>query len=478
MSFRINTNIQAMNSLRNLQRTGTDAAKSMMRLSTGLRINGAGDDPAGLIVSENFRAQIAGLDQAMKNNQDAVNYSKTAEGALEEVNRLLRDARSLALSSGNQATLSDEQKQANQQQLNSIVSSITRIAQTTQYGSRKLLDGSAGTYAVSTSGTNVSNMSFSGVFNGNAITTNSTVTLSSVSAATKASVTGTRTFAAGTTTMSNAGSFTINGVSFNVSTTDTVNDVVARINNASSQTGVVASWSASAGVTLTTSEFGSNQRVDLIDSNAILRTAAGTQSAAGTNASADVTIDIDGAGTLATVTFDQGQGLILKDNYGNSISLTETGNATAAGGAWGQVVAGQSIFQIGANAGQTTSLSLGNFGASNLGIGAVSGLNLSNLSLMSQSGSDDALKVIDKAISDVTQIRGVIGNFQRNVIESNTRSLGIARENLAASESSIRDVDIAQEMTDFTKLQILQQSGMAMLAQANSAPQSVLSLLR
>lgn len=478
MSFRINTNVSAMNSLRNLQRTGTEAAFSMMRLSTGLRINGAGDDPAGLIVSESFRAQVAGIDQALKNNQDAVNYSKTAEGALDEVNRLLRDARSLALSSANQATMTDAQKQANQQQLNSIVSSITRIATNTQYGSRKLLDGSAGTYAVSTSGTNVSNMSFSGVFNGNAITTNSVVTLSSVSAATKASVTGTRTFAAGTTTMTNAGSFSINGVSFNVSTTDTVNDVLARINNASTQTGVVASWTAGAGVTLTSSQFGSDHRVDLIDSNAILRTASGSQSSAGTDASADVTIDIDGAGTLVTVAFDKGKGLALRDNYGNSISLTETGNATAAGGAWGQVVAGQSVFQIGANAGQTTSLSMGNFAAGSLGLGAVAGKNLGNLDLSSQSGADDALKVIDKAIADVSSARGTIGNFMRNVIESNSRALGVARENLTASESAIRDVDIAMEMTNFTKLQILQQSGMAMLAQANSAPQSVLALLR
>lgn len=478
MSFRINTNIQAMNSLRNLQGTGAEAATSMMRLSTGLRINGAGDDPAGLIVSESLRAQISGIDQAMKNNQDAMNYSKTAEGALDEVNRLLRDARSLAISSGNQATLTDQQKQANQQQLNSIVSSISRISSTTQYGSKKLLDGSSGTYAASTSGANVASIAFSGVFNGQAVTTNSVVTLSSVSAATKASVTGTRTFAAGTTTMSNAGSFTVNGVTFNVATTDTVNDVLAKINNASTQTGVTASWSANAGVTLTTSEYGSNQHVDLIDSNAILRAAAGTQSSTGADASADVTIDIDGAGTLATVSFTAGSGLVLRDKDGNSINLTVTGNSTAAGGAWGQVNVGQSIFQIGANAGQTTSLSLGNFAASNLGLGAVSGKDLSNLDLSSQSGADDALKVIDQAIKDISAARGKIGNFQRNVLDSNNRSLGVARENLAASESSIRDVDVAQEMTNFTKLQILQQSGMAMLAQANSAPQSVLSLLR
>jgi flagellin len=123
-------------------------------------------------------------------------------------------------------------------------------------------------------------------------------------------------------------------------------------------------------------------------------------------------------------------------------------------------------------------LSLGNFAASQLGTGVVSATNLSNIDITSASGASDALKVIDQAIADVTKSRGAIGNFTRNVLESNVRSLGVAKENLAASESQIRDVDIADEMTNYTKLQILQQSGLSVLAQANSAPQSVLSLLR
>lgn len=476
--FRVNTNVSAMNALRNLGNTNATFAQSINKLSTGLRINAAADDPAGLIVSETFRAQISGIDQAMRNNQDAINYAKTAEGALEEVNRLLRDARSLAVASANSATLTDEQKQANQAQLSSIATSISRISGQTQFGSKKLLDGSSGTYAASTSGANVSSMSFTGVFNGNAVTVNSVVTLSNIVAATRASLTGTRTFAAGTTTMSNGGSFTINGITFSVTETDTLNDILARINNASEQTGVVATWSANAGVTLTSSQFGSQQRVDLIDSNAILRTTAGSQSSTGSDATADVTIDIDGAGTLATVTFDRGSGLILRDRDGNVIKLTELGNATAAGGGWGQVNVGQSIFQIGANAGQTTSLSLANYSAANLGVGSVAGKTIANIDLLSQASATDAIKVIDKAIVDISEARGRIGNFQRNVLESNNRSLGVARENLSATESSIRDVDIANEMTMYTKLQILQQSGLAVLAQANSGPQAVLALLR
>ena len=136
-----------MGALRNLGLTSAEMQKSMTRLSTGLRINSAADDPAGLIVSEQFRAQITGIDQAVRNNQDATNYAKTAEGALNEVNKLLNDARALAVASGNGATLTDSQRQANQQQLNSIVNSINRISSQTSFGNKKLLDGSSGVTA-------------------------------------------------------------------------------------------------------------------------------------------------------------------------------------------------------------------------------------------------------------------------------------------------------------------------------------------
>ena len=139
---------------------------------------------------------------------------------------------------------------------------------------------------------------------------------------------------------------------------------------------------------------------------------------------------------------------------------------------------GAAQFQIGANAGQATQLSLGNFGASNLGTGVVTGKSLKDLDLSSASGSTEALGIIDKAIEQVSGARGQIGNFQRNVLESNIRSLGVAKENLSATESSIRDTDVAEEMSRYTKAQILQQAGLSVLAQANSSPQSVLNLIR
>jgi flagellin len=475
MSFRVNTNVAAMNALRNVSSTSMDFSKSITRLSTGLRINNAADDPAGLISSENMRAQIAGIDQAVRNNQDAINFAKTAEGALDEVNRLLRDARSLAVAAGNAATLTDEQNQANQAQLNSIVSSITRIAGQTTFGTKHLLDGSAGLSAAVTSGDNVAGMSFSGQFNSAAVTTASVVTVSVTTAAAKASITGDKNYTNATDVVS-AGSFTLNGVTFTTSATDTITDVVARINNSSASTGVTASWSSGNGVVLESKDYGSTQSVNLSDANGILLSAAGATSDKGVDAVATVTIN-NGTGNVS-VTFDKGKGLNLRDNEGNSIKLTENGNLLSAATAVGQLSGGASQFQIGGSANQTAFMSLGNFSAGELGKNAVSGKTMNNLDLTTASGATDALKVIDQAISDVSTARGAIGSFQRNVLESNIRSLGSAKENLAASESTIRDTDVAAEMTNFTKQQILQQAGLAVLAQANAAPQAVLSLLR
>lgn len=467
-----------MNALRNLGNTNVEMNRSMTRLTTGMRINGAEDDPAGLIVSESFRSQISGIDQAIRNNQDATNFAKTAESALDEVNKLLRDARSLAVASGNGATLNESQRQANQQQLNSILSSIGRISEQTAYGDKKLLDGSAGITAGSTSA-NYGAMNFSGSFNGKAVTGNSAITVAVTTAAERASVAGSVLYTAATDNMA-AGSFSLNGVSFQVSATDTIGDVLARVNEASTQTGVTAVWNEAGGaVSFRSSDFGSAAKVQLIDTNGLFG-AAGATSDTGVDAVANVSVDTNGTATggLETVAFNAGSGLTLKDNNGNTIQLNEGGNATGAAATVGQLYTGSATFQIGANAGQQASLSIGSFATSNLGRNVVSGRDLSNISLLNDAGATDAMKVIDKAIGEVSEARGRIGNFIRNNLETNVRSLGVQRENLAASESAIRDVDVADETTKFTKLQILQQTGISMLAQANSAPQAVLSLLR
>ena len=463
MSFRINTNISAMNSLRNLKQTGMEVSKSTNRLSTGLRINSAADDPSGLIASESYRAQLSSMDAALKNNQDAINYAKTAEGGLDETSRLLREARSLAVANGSSA-LDTTQKQANQTQLNNILQSIDRVSNNTQYGSIKLLNGSAGTTAAVANKTAIDSANFTGSFDGEAITASGGVNVQVTTAATQATHTGTETGYTAATDTVGAGSFSLNGKTFSTDAATTAAGLVQKINEASGETGVIAVQDTGTGtINLKTNGYGSDAKINLTDSAGIIQSAAGSASAAGVDAVASVTVG------ASTVVFDKGKGLDLKDSEGNSVRLTEGGNTAATYTSAIQLTAGLTKFQIGANAGQTTTLSIGNFSSSTLG-----------LSSLDITGSDmaSALDKIDSAIGNVSESRGRIGSFVRNTIESNVRSLNVAKENLSATESSVREVDVAEEMTNFTKQQILQQSGISMLAQANQGPQQVLSLIR
>lgn len=469
MSFRVNNNVVAMNAYRNLNGTGNEIAKSINRLSTGLRINSGADDPAGLIASENFRRQISGMDAALRNNQDAMNYAKTADGALEEVSRLLRDARALTVANGN-STVDAPQKQANQTQLNNILASIDRIAQTTSFGDKKLLDGSAGTFGTVNVPNKIQAVSITGNFAGASMTKDGTFDVNVTTAATKASVNGTATYASATASVA-AGSFSINGFAFRSATGDTVTDVVAKINAATSNTGVYAQYNPTSKVIdLLSEDYGTTAKVNLTDGATIILSSAGSSTAAGVDAAATVTYKDSLGATIGTSAFTRGTGLSLKDADGNTILLTVTGGTTVANTAAAiQISTGQSAFQIGANADQTAHLNLNNFNAGALGLASLD-ITVSDLT--------SALKLLDTAIGQVSTSRGNIGSFMRNTIESNMRSLSITKESLTATESAIRDADIAEEMTQYTKLQIIQNSGLSVLAQANQAPQSVLQLLR
>ncbi len=477
MSFRVNTNLGSLNALRNLGITGAEYSKSVTRLSTGLRIASAADDPAGLIISENFRAQIAGLDQASQNNQDAVNFAKTAEGALDEVSRLLRDARKLAVASGSTGTLDSNAIQANQNQIASILSSIDRIAGQTAFGNKKLLDGSAGVTSTVTNAANYGGINIGGTFGGYAVNASGNVTVQVTQAATRAVITGSVGSLTNATVLG-AGSFVLNGQSFTTDGTETVQGLLARFNNASQTTGVTAALSGGS-VVFSTNEYGLNAKISFTDTAGRLN-GAGFASATGVEARATVTVTTSAGSTSVSFTGSRGSdsGLRLTDSYGNAILLTQQGNAVAAAAAVGRIEAGSAQFQIGANAGQFVSLSLSNMASSQIGTGIVSGQTLATINVTSATGADDAIKIIDGALAQVAKSRGDIGNFQRNVLESNSRSLGVQKENLAATESSIRDADVASEITNFTKLQILQSAGLSILAQANAMPQSVLSLLR
>jgi flagellin len=495
MSLRINTNMSALNALRNVERASDGFGRSIEKLASGLRINRSADDPAGLIRSEDLRAQIAGLEQAIANSQDATNLIKTAEGALDEVHNLLRSMRQLAVASGNTGTNDLTALQANQNQIRSAIDSINRIAAQTQFGTKKLLDGTAGVSAVVTDFTRVGGLFFGGSVFGSvggaasqdyAIGTG-TITIDVTQAATRAQVNGDRDYTGASAIIQTSATVVINGVSFTTQAgTTTLQSFVDQINSQSSVTGVVAELFTSGGntrVRLRALEYGANFSVTVNDAQAILFASGGTSSATGQNARATVSItNIDG--NTVTVLFTGGvasgdSGLRLTDARGNVLLLTEAGNDAAIdAAAVGRTTAGQLQFQIGANAGQVARFSINNMRADQLGTGVVAGRSLRDIDVTKTGGAEEALRIIDAAIQQVSKLRGDMGAFQKNVLESNMRSLAVAKENLTATESAIRDTNFAEEISRFTRFQILQQAGMSVLGQANFAPQAVLQLIR
>jgi flagellin len=481
MSLRINTNLPAIGALRNLDATTDELTKSINRLSTGLKINTAADDPAGLTISENFRAQISGIQRAVQNSQDAINMTKTAEGALAEVQTLLQSMRALAVHSANTGVVDQNVLNANQAQIRSVIQSIDRIASQTAFGSKKLLDGTAGAQASVTQPSVVNSIFIGGTFDGKPVVSGP-ITLQITTPATRAQIDCTNSFNSANDIVP-AGSISINGTSISTNGTESIATVVAKINQMSNVTGVTANLVGSGpyNVQLVQNTYGANYDIRLFDSNGLLH-GLPFDSSVGTNAVADVSVTTgDG---VETVQFTGGRGLgdsglRLTDTFGNAIVLTEDGNQNFTGPAQvGVLTAGAIQIQVGPSANQLVQLSIPSIFADALGTSVVPGESVASIDVTTSTGAQNAILIVDDAITQLARIRGDIGSFQKDFLESNVRSLGVARENLAATESSIRDADMAEEITQYTKFQILQQSGMAVLAQANQLPQSVLRLLQ
>ncbi len=408
MSTRINTNTTAFEAARNLNINSDAVSKNIERLSSGLRINSASDDASGLVISESLRAQSAGLTQASRNTNDAINVVKTAEGALNEVHSLLINIRQLVIHAANVGANDATAAQADKDAISSAISSINRIAGTTQFNNKNLLDGSADSTHVATVGSGS---------------------------------------VAGAGTAVTAGSYTL-----------------AKVTDATVHTSALAS---------------SNVNYDK-DSNTV--TINGQRSAAGTTAAGTTTFAFS-SGPLSGLSLSA-DATALPTTAGSSATLG-TYSQTADTAAVPASAAGQDLkFQIGANAGQTVSVSVGDTRATALGVvGSKTLASLGTggaLDLGDATGADQqtALAVVDKAIADISSSREKLGSVQSNVLESNVRSLAVAQQNTDASESTIRDTDLSSEIVNFTKNQILVQAGTSALAQANQAPQAILKLLQ
>src|SRR3989440_5486114 len=347
MGLQINTNVSALNSLRNLQNVNNAVSSSIQKLSSGLRINDAADDPAGLIISEGLRAQIDGLNQAISNSQEAGNVIKTAEGALSTESDLLRNVRTLAIHAANTGVNDQTAVQADQTQITSAIASIQRIAEQTQFGNKKLLDGTSGTTASVVDTKSVAGASIGSTFGG-VSAQSGPVTITVNNAATRASSVGTATYASinasvstvNGTTIGAGGSVVLNGQSISVSGSDTVQTLINKINNLSGTTGVSADFTfgnGSGSVVVKQQSYGGNYAISEAESANLISTGAtNTLSATGLNATITVQAQtlVNGAVQTTTATFVGGRasgdnGLRATDVYGNSILLTEAGNSTS-----------------------------------------------------------------------------------------------------------------------------------------------------
>lgn len=514
MSLSINNNITSLNAWRNLKNTDTRMSSSMEKLSSGLRINRAADDPAGLVISEKMRAQLIGLDTAAKNSEKAINMVQTAEASLDKVQSLLGKMRQLALDSANSGVNDSAMLAANQDELDEAIASISRIADYTQFGTKKLLDGSLGSkFTASAAETafngHVGSTSFAGVSDTGkegtmSITVTQLATKTSLSIATTAlDVTA--------SALDTESSFNINGIDFTIASGTAMTAVVTAINGRSADTGVTASYATGTGLTLAANNYGSTYEVNFSSAAGQLTIAAVVPGTETTGLDIEATLTFNGNGS--TTTMDQGTGLNLVDADGNAIVLTGittgaagsglTAIATATAYAIGSLDVNQATFQIGANESQTVSVSVQSTSALSLGInaeytdanGATGNVtSYSNLDqLKSGSGGThtngvfvdgtadqmaQAIGVIDEAIDEISSIRGELGAVQSDNLQVQLDALRVGYENLQAAESTIRDTDMTKEMANFTKNQIMMQAGTSMLAQANQMPNNLLSLLR
>jgi len=479
MGIIVSHNVAALNAWKNLSVSNSSLGKSLEKLSSGYQINRGADNPAGLVISEKLRAQATGLEQAVKNTEDAVSVIQVAEGALSEVHSILNSIRALAVHSANSGANDSASIAADQSQVDNAIDAISRIANTTKFLGKYLLNGGAGSTATNNTPTSVSGITLSTVESSMFLAYN----ITSVAARATYSV----NYAAGAATNNSLtcanSTMTLNGISIALSASLGSSDVVNAINAQSSNTGVYAlDDSASHQFVLYSTGYGSDKTIVLNTQSGILSdgTTIGDGSVSGQGD--DVTGTIDGATA-------SGNGLSLVSTdaswSGTSITFTAAGNTSGGQDNNVSVAKNQLQFNIGGNAtaNELINFSINDMRATSLGNSTNGYLDNSTLGIKTGQGyalatnAAAAVVVIDDAITSVSNERSKLGAYQKNAIESMQNNLSATLENIQASESRIRDLDIAKEMMNFTKNQILIQAGTSMLAQANQIPQAALKLL-
>lgn len=508
---RINSNISSVIAQANFGRTQKELALRLERLSTGLRINRGKDDPAGLIISERLRSTIQGVDQGIKNSDRANSVISTTEASLTEVNDLLNSIKSLIVESANSGASSDAERNANQLQIDSAIESITRISNTASFGGLKLLNGSLD-YKVS--GMSTAAISRGQINNASFVNATSLQVQVDVIASAQLGALYYRSTATGLT--QSAITLEIRGIEgvevISIASGQTMANVVQSVNNLTSLTGVQARLlNTTSGIVFESAEFGSEQFVS------VKRLGGPTDPANNgwTTYQFDGNANFPGDGAMpwgspSLVTADRDQGrdvsALINGNLASGQGLEISINSGALGmnlllnqdfatdptdpATTFYITGGGAQFQLGpdVNALQQANIGIQSVAASSLGGTLING-TLSFLSSLKRGQGNDisasftrrdftsSSDILDSAIDEISKLRGRLGAFTRNVLDTNTRSLQASFENLSASDSQIRDADFASETSKLTRAQILSSSGISTLALANQQSQSVLQLL-
>jgi flagellin len=480
---RINTNISAIQATHRLAFNQTDLATRLERLSTGLRINRGKDDPAGLIASETLRSEIRGIEQAIENSQRAINVISTAEGALNEISALLLDVRALINHAANDGAIGNDEKAADQLQIDSLMEAIDRIASTTQFGGEKLINGSM-QYTVS--GVAVANIADASIFGARVPENAYQNVLVEVAASAQTAQLVFRFTASAAASLSANATIELRGSDgteiIALASGSNATTMAAAINANVETTGVSATVSGAGAATrilLNSREYGSDAMVSVkpIDGDFRLTTGLLATGTDGNDTGVDASVLINGqAASVNGLTAQlRNNGLDLK------LELTSA-FGTALGTTQFQITGGGALFQIGpvVNSNGQVSIAIPSVGTSSLGnavLGYLYSLKGSGTNSIDSGNHQQAEKILVESINQVAVLRGRLGGLQRNQIETNINSQRISLENVKAAESAIRDADIAVEVSALTRSQILVQSTMTILGVANTLPQNALSLL-
>ncbi|MHC5113313.1 MAG: flagellin N-terminal helical domain-containing protein [Planctomycetota bacterium] len=487
---RINTNVPSLLAQRVLGSQNKALVTSLERLSTGLRINRGADDPAGLIASENLRAEKAAIASAISNAERAEQVVNVAEGGLQEISAMLIELQSLVGATANDAGVTAEEKEANQLQIDSILQTIDRVANATSFNGTKLLNGN---FDYTTSSTTADAAKFDNISIQAARLSDAAGSFLNVTVDTQIKAETAGVFLSTGAKLDNGGNGSITievtgneGVQqFTFASGSTQANVVSAINTFKDALGVSAAVGAGGQVDIHSTEYGSEQfvRVKILEGTTDTRIST-------TSGSAGTVTDLRQAGVDAVVLINgqsaTAQGLkarVAGDGFDVTLDIDATGGLNAVNGSASfQITGGGADFNLAPSVNLSGKVSLGiqTVTTGNLGstaAGFLSELKAGGTANVVNGDLTRAQGIIDKSIKQISSLRGRLGAFSKNTVGSTIRSLGVSLENTAAAESKIRDADFALETAELTRKQIITQAATQALAIANAQPQSVLSLL-